>query len=302
LNPRGQLPPAVPEFIDTSLLFEEAHRRLAPMLKQQGRGASQRAPVQEETYSVGDRKKFWAIDFSKGVGFPYSQEEIEAECRAVGEYAYYFVEVEELSNVEEEHLQGLIAAFEDTTADSPRDPSKGIYEHDTEVFGAVPDVDDDVKIVILLTAIPQDPAAYAEFAGYFYGVNQSLEDPVDFGGGVKQRSNKTEMLYVNSKYISPDDPVAWSRIMSTVAHEFQHLIQYGNDPLEITAVNEGFSEYASYICGYGLRFYSNYVCQPNVDMFSWRKYRETTDDYPRVALWTYYLGYRLGDDFILIGV
>ncbi len=168
-------------------------------------------------------------------------------------------------------------------------------------------MDGDQKVVVLLTDIPQAAAGASGtsfFAGYFYGVNQSLEDPVDFGGGVKQRSNKTEMLYVSSRYVSYTDPdpdiQAEFRdfVKSTTAHEFQHLIQYSNDELENTAVNEGLSEYASFICGYGLRPIANYVSRTNVDMFSWRRYGNSLDDYARVALWTYYLGYRLGDVFI----
>lgn len=307
LGPPTQRPPVVPDLVDATPLLEEAHRRLAALMRRRGMSVSRRAPGQGDTYSVGDREKFWAIDFDKGVGFPYTQYEVEAECRVVGEYAYYFVEVEELTTVKDEHIQELVTAFEDSTSRSPRDSSKGIYEHVTEVFGDVPDVDGDPKIVILLTSIPQ--AAYAAsgtsfFAGYFYGVNQSLDDPVDFGGGVKQRSNKTEMLYVNSKYVAFEDPdpavqeEGRAFVKSTVAHEFQHLIHYGNDELEIVAINEGLSEYASFICGYGLRYIANYVSRPNVDMFSWRKYGDTLDDYSRMALWTYYLGNRLGDDFI----
>lgn len=297
-------PQFVPPLVDATPLFEEAHRRLAELKRAGGVSAVVRAPIEEDAYVVGDRKKFWAINFAAGTGFPYTQYEVEAECRVVGEYAYYFVEVAELPMVQDEHVEELVTAFEENTPGSPRGSGKGIYEHVTEVFGDIPDVDGDQKIVILLTDIPEATAGSSFFAGYFYGVNQSLEDPVDFGGGVKQRSNNTEMLYVNSRYVSFIDPDPIIQrdfrnfVKSTTAHEFQHLIQYSNDELEITAVNEGFSEYASFICGYGLREIANYVSRTNVDLFSWRKYGSTLRDYSRVALWTYYLGYRLGDDFI----
>ena len=307
LGPPAKRPPTVPELVDATPLLAEAHRRMAALIEQRGVAAARRAPSVADTYAVGDRKKFWAIDFSKGVGFPYHQYEVEAECRIVGEYAYYFVEVEELTTVQDEHILELATAFGESTPGSPRDSAKGIYEHDTEVFGDAPDVDGDPRIVILLTDIPQDAAAASGtsfYSGYFYGVNQSLDDPFDFGGGVKQRSNKTEMLYVNTRYVAYEDPdpdvEKYFRdvVKSTVAHEFQHLIQYDNDPLEITAINEGLSEYASFICGYGLRPVAGYVSRPNVDMFTWQKYGVSLDDYARVALWTYYLGNRFGDDFI----
>jgi len=305
LGPPANRPPTVPELVDATPLLVEAHRRMAALMEQRGVAAAHRAPSVADPYSVGDRRKFWAIDFSQGVGFPYHQYEVEAECRIVGEYAYYFVELEELTTVQDEHIQELVTAFEESTPGSPRDSAKGIYEHDTEVFGDAPDVDGDPRIVILLTDIPQAAGSGTSFyAGYFYGVNQSLDDPFDFGGGVKQRSNKTEMLYVNTLYAAYEDPnpdvekYYRDRVKSTVAHEFQHLIQYENDALEITAINEGLSEYATFICGYGLPYVVGYVSRPNVDMFSWQKYGDSLDDYSRVALWTYYLGNRFGDDFI----
>ncbi|MFC1500649.1 FlgD immunoglobulin-like domain containing protein, partial [Candidatus Zixiibacteriota bacterium] len=66
-----------------------------------------------------------------------------------------------------------------------------------------------------------------------------------------------------------------------------------------TAVNEGLAEYAHYITGFGLRGSAPYVSRPNVDLLSWREYGTVTDDYARIALWTYYLGTRFGDSYIL---
>ena len=94
---------------------------------------------------------FWAVDFSKTLSFPYDQYKVEAECRSVGDYAYCFVESEELIVVGSAALDAFISAFEIAAASSPRDSEKGIYEHVTEVFGDVPDVDDDDRIIILLT-------------------------------------------------------------------------------------------------------------------------------------------------------
>ncbi len=304
---QGATIPRIPTFTSASPFLDEGQRRLARLAEIRGISAGEQVSGVTAAYEVGDIKKFWAVDFSKGLSFPYKQYEVEAECRAVGDYAYYFVESEELLVVGSAALGEFISAFEIAVPNSPRNREMGIYEHVTEVFGDVPDVDSDDKIIILLTNIPEEATAAAGtsfFSGYFYSVNQ-FADPVDFGGGIKQRSNHTEMLYVNSRMISYEDPddssfTAFIRNMvkGTIAHEFQHLIQWGNDPDEITAVNEGLAEYAHYITGFGLRGLSPYVTRPNVDLLSWRRYGTVTDDYSRVSLWTFYLGMRFGDTYI----
>lgn len=307
IGTRGARTEQIPTFIDATPLLKDAHLRLARMTELIGRAGGIEASAGGEAYVVGDRRNFWAVDFQRSLSFPYHQYEVEAECRAVGESAYYFVDIEQLSIVSAEALQEFVTAFEDSTPGSPRDPNKGIYQHVTEVFGDVPDVDGDPKIIILLTEIPAvaaGAAGTAYYAGYFYSVNQ-FADPVDFGGDIEQRSNHTEMLYVNSLYVAYEDPedevltrLIRNRVKSTIAHEFQHLIQWENDPDEVDAVNEGLSEYASYITGFGLRWIAPYVSKPNVDMFTWRRYGDSEDDYSRVACWTYYLATRFGDSFI----
>jgi len=307
IGERGAQITPLPEFISATPLLEEAQRRLVRLIAERGIAAGEQTVGAGTAYEVGDVKKFWAVDFSKKLGFPYEQYQVEAECRAVGDFAYYFVESEELLAVGSAALAEFISAFEASAPNSPRDSDKGIYEHVTEVFGDVPDVDNDDRIVILLTNIPTEATAAAGtsfYSGYFYSANQ-YADPVDFGGGVKQRSNHTELLYVNSRMIGfedPDDPLQtsyWrSLVKGTIAHEFQHLIQFDNDPNEVTAINEGLSEYAHYITGFGLRGMAWYVARPNVDLLSWRQYGSLTADYARMALWTFYLGTRFGDTYI----
>ncbi|MFC1529459.1 FlgD immunoglobulin-like domain containing protein [Gemmatimonadota bacterium] len=296
-----------PAFTSATPLLEEGQRRLARLMAQGGIAAGELTTAASVDYEVGDVVDFWAVDFSKSLSFPYKQYEVEAECRAVGDYAYYFVESEELVVVGSAALDEFISAFEIAAANSPRDSEKGIYEHVTEVFGDVPDVDQDDRIVILLTNIPLQATAAAGtsfFSGYFYSANQ-FADPVDFGGGVKQNSNETELLYVNSRMVGFEDPdnqdiTTYYRnlVKGTIAHEFQHLIQFENDPDEIFAINEGLSEYAAYITGFGLRSSAWYVARPNVDLLSWRQYGSVSADYARSALWTFYLGTRFGDTYI----
>jgi hypothetical protein len=196
----------LPEVMDATLVLQEGNRRFGRRWIDRGAGAGGAAMTGAEVYTVGQRRKFWSIDFSKGLSFPYAQYEVEAECREVGTHAYYFIEVKELDNVSSEALQEFVTAFETSSPNSPRPggAAKGIYQNVTEVFGDPPDIDGDPRIVLLLTKIPsiaQQAADEKMFGGYFYSANQSPTDPVDFGGGVKQRSNKTEMMYVNSQLV-----------------------------------------------------------------------------------------------------
>ncbi|MFC1500238.1 hypothetical protein ACFL6T_04380, partial [Candidatus Zixiibacteriota bacterium] len=165
----------IPTFISATPLLEEGQRRLARLAELRGIAAGERLTGASAVYEVGEEKKFWAVDFTKSLSFPYEQYQVTAECRAVGDYAYYFIESDQILAVGADALSEFIAAFEETTPFSPRDVGKGIYEHVTEVFGDVPDVDSDQKIIILITDIPDEARASAGtsfFSGYFYSVNQ----------------------------------------------------------------------------------------------------------------------------------
>ena len=142
------------------MVLEEARLRLAQLMPEGGLAAAQLTPSQTQDYVVGDRKEFWAINFAQGVSFPYKQYKVNAECRVVSANAYYFVELTQMDVATDEVVQEFAAAFEDSTPGSPRDPEKGIYQHVTEVFGSVPDVDGDPRVVVLLTDIPDNAVAY----------------------------------------------------------------------------------------------------------------------------------------------
>lgn len=58
---------------------------------------------------------------------------------------------------------------------------------------------------------------------------------------------------------------------STFAHEYQHLIHADYVPSDETFINEGFSMYAEYVCGYGVDYgYVNaYFAQPHNSLTEW---------------------------------
>jgi hypothetical protein len=74
----------------------------------------------------------------------------------------------------------------------------------------------------------------------------------------------------------------------TVAHEFQHLIHYDNDPNELSWVNEGCSTLAEFICGYGhttnLQYYMIYFWDTSLVIWA-----NNLENYGVVYLWTLYM-------------
>lgn len=92
----------------------------------------------------------------------------------------------------------------------------------------------------------------------------------------------------------------------TLAHEFQHLIHSDNDPNEGNWLNEGMSDLAEYIVGYGhpmghINFYLNH---PENSLVTWDEYLdaptgpETLGDYGQAYLLELYLLEHYGEDFI----
>ncbi|MCG6146163.1 peptidase MA family protein [Leptospira bandrabouensis] len=118
-------------------------------------------------------------------------------------------------------------------------------------FGTPSDVDGDGKVKILVMDIKDGATANSAYvAGYYDPVNFF---PDNFFSPI--RSNYAEVLYLDGKELIAAlsrDPNAFA---STAAHEFQHLLRYPrmravNQTDEIW-INEGTSEVASDIAGYG---------------------------------------------------
>ncbi|WP_232369252.1 peptidase MA family protein [Leptospira abararensis] len=118
-------------------------------------------------------------------------------------------------------------------------------------FGTPSDIDGDGKVKILVMDIRDGATANSAYvAGYFDPMNYFPDNLFS-----RVRSNYAEVLYLDGKELIAainHDPNAFA---STAAHEFQHLLRYPrmraanqNDELWI---NEGTSEVASDIAGYG---------------------------------------------------
>ncbi|WP_246834540.1 peptidase MA family protein [Leptospira levettii] len=120
-----------------------------------------------------------------------------------------------------------------------------------ETFGTPSDVDGDGKVKLLVMDIKDGATANSAYvAGYFDPINYFPDNFL-----LRVRSNFAEVLYLDGKELiaaNSKDPNAFA---STAAHEFQHLLRFprmyeANQSDELW-INEGTSEVASDIAGYG---------------------------------------------------
>jgi len=238
--------------------------------------------------TIGTRRNFYVYNLTTGQ-FDY----IVAELRAIGNLTQVWVDTTELSNghVSQVEVDAILNALENQTPSASRDPNKGIVSLDHQYFGNPPNKDGDGKTDFLITDIKdgwQPGGSYV--AGFFFSWDQT-----DSAG-----SNRRDMLYIDSYpgiyYNNTRDP---QRPLSTLAHEYQHLIHYNYDRDEATFVNEGLSEVAEVICGYPLRVPLRYFNNTDVPLFDWNNISgNVLADYERAALFTLYYTEQLGDDVL----
>lgn len=193
-------------------------------------------PAEIATHIVGDTIRFWSWDLTQQ---PPVWERVLATCREVTPHAYIFVTNDQW-NVHMDSADVALAAYyweQGTYIDS----TAGIYQLDTESFGQPPDeLDNDEHIYILYDALGSYNGVI--FDGYFSVFNEYTEEQAQGMGG---HSNECEMFYMSCY---PNDPTGPIRI-SVLAHEFEHMIHWAQDPDEATWVDEGCAEYAMVLFG-----------------------------------------------------
>ena len=244
---------------------------------------------------VGDQNLFWVYNIQKK-----SYDTVRAELKSIGTISYIWVALSEWSNghVTAVEVDAMAKALERSTGGTSVDSTLGILSIDRQVYGNPPNVNasfqkgkGDGKTHFLICDIQDGfTGANSYIAGFFYSVD------VDPNSGVTSYSNRRDMLYIDSYpgiYFSGVRRT--SGALSTLAHEFQHLIHWNYDPHEIAFFNEGLSEYAEYLCGFSLRSPSGYLTNTNVALTGWDG---TLEDYSRAALWTRYVAEQYGLTFL----
>ncbi len=232
-------------------------------------------------FNVGDSKTWYADNLTD-----YTRYQVPSTCRAVGTNCYIFVENTSWSSgkVNQSAVDSMRAYFDSKT---PANPTKGIYQINTETFGFPPDVDNDPKIIILLLDIIDGYTGTGGYVvGYFYSFNQINPSQPGYS-----TSNFAEIFFIDT---NPQNLTTTNGLMngvSTLAHEFQHMIHFNYDRNEITFINEGCSLISEVTCGFPIYNPTLYASEPNQSLFNWRRSDMTKvlNDYSRAARFALYI-------------
>jgi len=185
---------------------------------------------------LGDQKNFFAYDFTTGKYYT-----TQATLRKVSGHCYVYVENSQFNvNVSTGNVDTIGNTFDSI-----------IYPTATSYFGSEwnPGIDNDEKITILVLDIKDGwPSSNTFFQGYFSFLDElpdiSAQQPPH-----RARSNEREMFYMDCfpAYAAGD------KFLETLAHEFQHMIHWHQNPSEEEWLDEGMSDLSSYLCGFGLQ-------------------------------------------------
>jgi hypothetical protein len=228
----------------------------------------------------------------------YIREDLYADTATMIEVSFYkieeadgitvYAEVPEFDagRVTPSDADKLIEALLYKTPVSSVNPGKGIIANEIEIFGQIPDVDNNGILFVLLIDVRDgyDAGESSEtfVAGYF--------DPLD---QINQpgKGNFGDIIYIDTNPAKVYDEAT----LGVVAHELQHLIHYGADRDEDIWLNEGLSELAPIILGLESRSFSLFLRNTNRSLNS---FDNSLVDYSKVGLWTYYCYRRFGAAFI----
>ena len=188
------------------------------------------------SYAEGRQDTFWLVDLLDLEVYSSS-----FELRLVTPHAYWYFE--EGQAVDQPAIEQAAAHFEEE-----------IYPRVTAAFGREwsPGVDNDPHLNIL-------NARLRGVGGYYSSAD---EYPI----AVNRFSNQREIIYINTGAIPVDSPV----YPEVLAHELQHAAHWNADPSEDTWVNEGLSELAVTVAGFGQSSIHRFLRSPPTSLVHWR--------------------------------
>jgi hypothetical protein len=226
------------------------------------------AATEPAGWQVGDRADFWVLNNDT---IEYSQ--VPMELLAIGDHAYLWFDV---NGPRPGPAQAGRAA----------DVFDEIYEQDRQAFGSEPNpgVDGDPRVYIFHTTSQRMGAGVA---GY-------LDDSSELPRAAFAQSNEHEAFVMNVDYLDPGS----SDYASTLAHEFQHMIQGHFDANDEDWVVEGSAVYAEELLGFeggpgGFAF--SFLVDPDVQLNSWTQLGGA--DYGKGFLFVRYVASRFGAEF-----
>lgn len=221
--------------------------------------------VPQPIEQVGDERSFWVTDVNTAKHF-----QVSATLRyATPHLALY---LQSGLNYSEADLRRSAEAFENV-----------IYPCVRGIFGSewTPGVDNDPRLTVLVGNIPG-------VAGYYSSADE-------YPTAINPYSNQREMFYLNAGAIR----LGSEQFLGTMAHELLHMIQWANDPAEVTWVNEGLAELSAEYCGAGASFVNAFTANPNTQLTAWAASPSAAaPNYGAAYLFMRYLAGRFGKETI----
>ncbi len=198
---------------------------------------------------------------------------------------------------------GLIS--EQKAAEISQEFDSLIYPSVTQNFSYPEDVDGNGKIILLLYDIKDNyDQTGAYVGGYFYPVDFYSNDSVQ-AQAPALHSNEGDLIYVDINHPPSFD---WNDTLQTVAHEFQHLVNYsqelrdGNQSGMDTWIDEGLAESAAHLC-YGVQQnriddYNGYAGINKHPLFYWDR-NNVFPNYAKSYLFMQYLRIQSDQDWVI---
>lgn len=189
---------------------------------------------------LGSTITFWADNLDEDYAF-----QVEAELVYKTPHVYMFVEVGQ--PVDLAAIQRSADAFEEI-----------IRPRVHQVFGSewFPGIDGDPHLYVLHTT------RLGRWVAAYFGSSSS------YPAVAVPNSNEREMFYVNLDTMR--DAIGSSYYEGVLAHEFQHMVHWYVDRNEETWLNEGLSELATLLTGYGAsNFVYAFLSDPALQLNTW---------------------------------
>ncbi|MGD7043276.1 cell wall-binding repeat-containing protein [Jeotgalibacillus proteolyticus] len=181
--------------LDLHLDFEPSKQE-APQFNKQA--------MKSEAHAVGDKQSFWVINAITNGDY-----QLNAELKHIGKRAEIWVHDHEISAAQAKEISDEF--------------DQEIYPLVTENFADESDVDSNGKVSILIYDIQDGFNIFGGYiGGYFY--NRDLT--------ASAKSNNQEIFYIDT-YPSMGSKGSYdvSKAFSTIAHEFQHMVNYNQNVL-----------------------------------------------------------------------
>lgn len=233
---------------------------------------------------IGAQRSFWVIGSGSA-----EYDRVHATLVHEGRFARIWVDNRDTARIDRAMLGELARGLDTATPSGSRNPAKGIIENELDVFGPSParykvgGKDD-----FLLFDIPNTETEGLTLLGYFHTKDQYPRAEVS-------SSNELNMLYIDSR----EGLRSVRRLLSTIAHEYQHLIHFGRNPKSERFYTEAMSELATVITGYRLPN-DEYMAHTNSPMFRWsdQSAEHSQVDYQRGMMLMRYLYEQFGEEYI----